>query len=244
MQRRLIQLTLAAAFMCLGVIPNAYASRAYQVGPVKDGGILKGRVFFTGEYPKGKPLKVTKDSATCGSRQPNEEFVVDGKTKGLKNAIVLVHKVRTGKAFPESAPIVSQKKCRYDPHVQVVKVGAFGIKNTDNILHNIHAYRDPDGAMRTLFNIAQPGGAKQEKTLESAGPVSLRCDVHPWMSGWVVAHDNPYFAITAADGSYEIDDIPSGKYTVEIWHEGLGSAKKKMRIKKDEATQFDFPIGE
>jgi hypothetical protein len=72
--------------------------------------------------------------------------------------------------------------------------------------------------------------------------VPFKCDVHPWMSSWagVVAH--PFFAVSGADGSFEIQGLPAGTYTLEAWHETLGTQTQKVTVdaKKGATTAFAF----
>jgi hypothetical protein len=103
-------------------------------------------------------------------------------------------------------------------------------------LHNVHTYKGP----ATLFNMAQPQGMPpMKKKFATVGDVvKFKCDVHPWMTGYVVVTDNPHFAVTGDDGSFEIKDVPAGKYTVEIWHEKYGSQTKELTVADGKAADL------
>ena len=66
--------------------------------------------------------------------------------------------------------------------------------------------------------------------------------IHSWMRAWVGAVEHPYFAVTGADGSFELKNLPPGEYTVEAWHEQYGTQELKVTVPpsgKQEAT-FTF----
>ena len=107
------------------------------------------------------------------------------------------------------------------------------IRNSDQTLHNVHTYK----GTATLFNLAHiQGTGPQKKKFPTVGDVvKFKCDVHPWMTGWVLVTDNPYFAVTGDDGSFTIKDVPAGKYTVEVWHEKLGTQTKEVTVSRRRA---------
>ena len=53
--------------------------------------------------------------------------------------------------------------------------------------------------------------------------MKFKCDVHPWMTGYVAVTDHPFFAVTGDDGSFTIPNVPAGTYTIEAWHERFGT---------------------
>jgi hypothetical protein len=124
---------------------------------------------------------------------------------------------------------MDQNGCRYRPRVLVVQAGqTVEIRNSDATLHHVHTYK----GTATLFNLAHiQGTAPYKKKFPTVGDVvKFKCDVHPWMTGWVVVTDNPYFAVSGDDGSFTIKDVPAGKYTVEVWHEKLGTQTKDVTV--------------
>ena len=109
-----------------------------------------------------------------------------------------------------------------------------------NMLHNTHGY----AGTSTLFNYAQPASSQalERRLPDSAGVVKLKCDVHPWMAGFVVISKNPYFAVTKEDGTFQIKDVPAGTYTIEAWHEKLGTKTQQVTVTEGKPAQakFDF----
>jgi uncharacterized protein (DUF2141 family) len=94
-----------------------------------------------------------------------------------------------------------------------------------------------------LFNEAQPKFKKViTKKIDTAGPMNVKCDVHGWMDGWLVGADNPYFAVTEKDGSFKLTDVPAGSYTVQVWHEKLGTSTQKVTVKGKEEAKVNFEM--
>jgi hypothetical protein len=158
---------------------------------------------------------------------------------GLKNVIVRVTGGVSGHYDPPATPAtVDQQACMYRPRVQGIVLGQpLKITNSDQTLHNIHGYR---GAS-TLFNQAEvPGLPPMTKQLTDADQiVKLKCDVHPWMTAYVLVSTNPFFAVTGDDGSFKIPGLPPGTYTVEAWHERYG-AKTAQIIVADKPAEAAF----
>jgi hypothetical protein len=68
----------------------------------------------------------------------------------------------------------------------------------------------------------------------------FKCDVHGWMNAYVGVLDHPYFAVTGADGKFELKSLPPGTYTVEAWHEKLGTATEKVTLTEKENKEVMF----
>ena len=214
---------------------------AYQEIEVDSGGAIWGRIFFEDDYPEVKKRKVNIDADTCGIRVASEQFVVDPDSRGLANAVLLIEEIEAGKPFATAEAAISQLKCRYDPHVIVMRSGeSLSIKNEDPVLHNVHAYQGKS----SLFNLAQPSkGQLTERQIKNAGVVRLKCDVHAWMSAYVVVVDSPYVTLSDENGGYSIGDVPPGEYSLTLWHEVLGRSTKTVTVRPGEKTRIDFPIG-
>lgn len=234
---------IAPILFLLGFLTSAQqVTGEYRETNVSGGGEVTGRIFFDSDYPPPETIRPDRDADTCGIRMPSETFVVDKEGKGLANVIVRLEGVTVGKPFADAEPKIDQIKCRYEPHVTVVRPGKpFNIFNQDPILHNVHAYRGDD----TVFNLAQPfQGQATPQTLGDEGLIRVKCDVHSWMEAWVLVINNPYFAITDAQGSYNISEVPPGSYKVTMWHEALGEASKQVSVTSGQASEVDFSIGE
>ena len=206
-------------------------------------GVLKGTVRFDGPVPEGKPIPV-RGNPECaamhagGSIPPEELLVKDGV---LQNVFVYIKEGLEGYTFnaPSESMTVSNKKCAYVPHVSGAQVNQpVVLLNEDPTLHNIHAYSKNSAS----FNLGLPfQGVKQTKKFaNSEVMVTLKCDVHPWMIGYLGVLSHPYFGVTGEDGTFELKNLPSGEYTVEAWHEKLGAQSQKIQIGPRETKEIEF----
>lgn len=240
-----------AATVAAAAVPTA---AAYEVAAVASGGSVSGVVKFANEYPKPETIRIDKDSGTCGVRHTTEAFVVDPASKGVANVVAILEGVDAGKPFPEQELALDQVGCRYEPHVQIGYAASGATRedpmtprlvifNSDDVFHNVHAYAGAkDG--ETVFNT--PSIPEQEITKEMQGPgvYEVKCDVHAWMSAWIVVVGHPYAALSDAGGAFAIADVPPGAYTLRLWHEGLGEIERPVEVTAGEDTFVDFTIGE
>lgn len=209
--------------------PGAAAPSASQGAFGK--GAISGTVKLNGKAPEAKPI--TTPDPYCTSKGIKDEDVLVGAGGGVKNAIVRVVKGATGTyATPATPATLDQNGCMYRPRAQVVMAGQeVQIRNSDQTLHNVHAYK---GAS-TQFNQAQiPGMDPMKKRFTDGGQIlKFRCDVHPWMAGYLAVATNPFFAVSDADGAFKIEKLPAGAYTIEIWHERLGTRSVDVQVTED-----------
>jgi plastocyanin len=231
-----------SAFLLVGLVALPFSDLlAYTGGDVKDGGTISGAVKFAGTAPAPKKLDVSKDKEVCGkSAKTDQSLVVSGGN--LVNAVVTITDIKTGKKIDTSKKVkLTQKDCEYHPHVLAFPAGStLEIENPDGILHNIHSY----SKVNTVFNMAQPKFKKtMEQKIEKPEVINIKCDVHGWMSGWLVATENPYVAVTDNSGSFKLTDVPAGTYNVEVWHETLGKTSQKVTVKGKEDAKVNFEMG-
>ena len=166
--------------------------------------------------------------------------MVDGNG-GIRYAVVSIDPVQGGKSFDTATPQLDQRGCWFYPHVQIVPAGAdMEILNSDGILHNIHTYPEKNKPV----NMAQPKFRKVLKT-SFAEPdiVRVSCDVHNWMNAWIVVAKHPYYVVTSEDGSYELDGVPPGTYTLSAWHETLGTQTQSVTVEKDGTAEANLTFG-
>ena len=212
---------------------------AYDGGTVKDGGSISGTVKFKGTAPAPKKLDVGKDKEVCDKApKMDQSLIVEGGN--LVNAVVTISDIKKGKKIELQKVTLDQKGCEYHPHILAFPAGStVQILNPDGILHNVHSYSKANKA----FNMAQP---KFKKTLdvkiEKPEAIEVKCDVHGWMHGWLVATESPYFAVTDKSGGFKLTDVPPGSYTVEVWHEKLGKSTQKVTVKAKEEAKVNFEI--
>lgn len=189
---------------------------------------MLGQVTFKGNVPDRAKI----DNSICKHAEPivDESVLVD-KDGGLANVIVWVAGVKTPVKAPETSPVLDQMNCRFAPHVVVVRAGeSLMIRNSDDEPHNVHATPSNNPA----FNVALPT-KRSEKPLVLGSPdiFRARCDVHPWMIGYIGVFECDYVAVTAENGSFKISGLPSGSYELRAWHERFGELKQTIEVKSD-----------
>lgn len=213
---------------------------AYTGGDVKDGGSISGTVKFAGSAPAPKKLEVTKDKEVCAKGDKTDKSLVVNNGN-IEYAVVSITDIKTGKKIDAKKINLDQKDCEYHPHVLAFPVGTpVEINNPDGILHNIHSY----SKVNQPFNIAQPKFKKTvEVKIEKPETINVKCDVHGWMNGWLVATESPYVAVTDNSGNFKLTDVPAGTYNVEVWHETLGKTSQKVTVKAKEDAKANFELG-
>ena len=216
-------------FVALTAIAGA-ALFAYHPAGAQGGGTIEASVTYTGA-PVVEKLKVNKDTQQCGTEAVIEKIVV-GANKGLANAVVAVTGAK-GAAKAVKAEI-DQHGCKFVPHVVAMTPGAIDIKNSDGILHNVHTYSTANSSI----NKAQPKFKKvMTEKFDKPEFIKVTCDVHSWMLGWIAVLPNPFFGVTGANGAARIENVPPGKYTLDVWHETLGKQTKDVEVKAGQTVK-------
>jgi hypothetical protein len=205
-------------------------------------GRLAGVVTFDGNAPANSPIRMNADPVCARENAAGavaETILVSNG--GLANAFVYVKDGLDGYAFeaPSAAVTLDQKGCRYVPHVFGLRVGQpLEIRNSDATFHNVHALPN----VNQEFNVGQPNqGMKNVKTFTAREVmVRVKCDVHAWMQAYAGVLDHPYFAVTASGGAFEIPNLPPGTYTIEAWHEQLGTQTRTVTLAAKESREVGF----
>lgn len=220
---------------------------AIPAGPAVDpatAGTVTATVKFEGAVPAPEMIVLTGDPKCVsenGAPQRASESIVVGDNQALQNVFVYVKDGLGNFAFPvPSQPVVlNQEKCRYTPRVLGVRVGQpLQIHNGDPLLHNIRS----NGVINQAFNKSTPiQGMSFDHTFATREVmVPFKCDVHGWMSAYVGVLDHPYFGTTAADGKVVLANLPPGTYTIEAWHESLGTKTQQVTIGSKDSKDVSF----
>ncbi|HEX3902833.1 MAG TPA: carboxypeptidase regulatory-like domain-containing protein [Polyangia bacterium] len=201
--------------------------------------VIEGTVKLNGTPPEMAPTRRDADPF-CAKTPMKDEEVVVGPGGGLANVVVRVTDGATGHYDPPATPAaLDQSACMYRPRVQAIVAGQMiSIRNGDQTLHNVHGYK---GAS-TLFNQAEiPGLPPLARKIGDAGDVlKFKCDVHPWMTGYVIVNANPFFAVTGPDGRFKIAGLPPGRYTLTAWQERYGAKTAQVTVAADKPAEVSF----
>jgi plastocyanin len=167
---------------------------------------------------------------------------IEGKTSP-GNSVVFVNAI-PGTTFPASAqePVISQRGLAFSPHILVVQEGTtVQFQNDDSVQHNVF-WPSVGGNKKLAHNMGTwPRGEKRPFKFTEPGVVPLLCNVHPEMSGYLIVSPTPYFAQTDSSGTYKIDNVPDGKYTVTAWHEGSKQQSKPITVSGTGTADFTLP---
>jgi plastocyanin len=228
--------------LLLGIVMLPLQGLSYEAITVSDGGTIVGEVKYAGDPPAPEKIDVTKDANICGADPKVSPTLVVGANKGIKDVVASLPSIQKGKALgkPDKPPVLDQKSCEYHPYAQIIPVNTtLEITNSDDVLHNIKT----KGGSKTSFNMAQPK-FKRKLTYDFKNPeiVQVECNVHGWMNAIIVVEDNPYDALTDANGSFKITDVPPGKYTVKVWHSKLGEQTKEVTVGPKEEVMVAFDM--
>jgi plastocyanin len=201
--------------------------------------VISGKAAFLGTAPASEKIKVDSDP-NCRLLHPNgltTDSVIVNPNGTLKNVFVYVKEGLAGKTFeaPKTPVTFDQKGCQYSPKVFGIQVNQpLEIINSDNTLHNVHAL----SSSSPQFNIGMPiQGMKIKKTFSKPEVmVKIKCEVHPWMSAYAGVVEHPFYAVSGEDGSFTIQNLPPGQYTLEAWHEKYGVQTQTVTIQSDTDT--------
>ncbi len=168
---------------------------------------------------------------------------IQGKVSGASGTSVVYVDTISGKTFPPPSQHfeIDQKGLAFQPHVLVVPVGAtVDFQNSDSVQHNLF-WPSINGNKKLGHNLGTwPKGEKRSFQFDQPGAISLLCNVHPEMSGYLVVSPTPYFAETDNSGNFKISNVPDGKYNVVAWHEGTKQQTKPVDVAGSGKVEFTF----
>lgn len=254
---------LAVAVTTVLFLLSSAISDGYEAKNVKDGASIKGTVLFSGTPPEDETILIHTNTYICGEKKKAGKYIVNEKR--VKNVVVWIDGVTGGKAVPRMSVPVTIKECQAEPHVSVGFVGGeYVFRNEDSILHTVQlklglAYQKEASGRpleygATAYNVAMPRKDMEirkpiknyHRYSKDTGFINITSNTHTWISGYIYIFDHPYAAVTDEKGSFKIDGIPAGEYTLKFWHEGFGTLERKIKVLPGEVKELtiEFPDGE
>ncbi|MGE0131534.1 MAG: carboxypeptidase regulatory-like domain-containing protein [Blastocatellales bacterium] len=245
-------LTLCAAVAlfaaCSGSKPSKQAGSEpaapawFKIDP-NTAGVVTGRVLFAGKKPPPKKVEMDGDPECARLHQSAvfDETIAAGGDDALANVFVYIKQGLEDKKFepPADPVVIDQKGCWFGPRVLGVQVGqTLKVTNSDPLTHNIH----PMAQVNRDWNQSQSPGAEPftRKFTQPEVMIRVKCNIHSWMHAWIGAVAHPYFAVTGADGSFQLRNAPPGKYTIEAWHEQLGRQEQQTTLAPSGKSEIVF----
>ena len=235
---------LAASRCALALLIGCALAR---VAPIAGGaqaggrGTIKGHVKLMGELPGNPVIRMGMDPMCAklnAGKQVVQETVMAALDGSLANVFVSLEGTFPPTPVPAEPVVIDQRGCVYRPRVLGARAGqTLQVKNSDDLLHNVHSLTEKTNA----FNISEPkAGMVQSFKLKDEEMLRIKCDVHRWMTTYVGIVSNPYFAVTADAGNFEIANVPPGSYTIRAWHERYGPVTRKVTVRAGATATINF----
>lgn len=225
--------------------PAGSAVEYTEIDPATTG-TLRGVVKFDGDAPKRRPLTNIQTDPECAALHdspPLSETVVVNEDGTLRNVALFISDGLQGNYRPANAAVeIDQVGCVYTPHVVVVQIGqTLRVKNSDPTTHNVHPLPqfNPESNQSQRPNAMDDIAYQKEELM-----LPVKCNIHPWMRAYVNVVDNPFFAVTGDDGSFEISGIPAGTYSLTAAHEKYANQDQSITITAGETTEVEFSFSE
>jgi len=171
-------------------------------------------------------------------------LIKDQNGRPVEDAVVLATLLGNQPPLPrQPKEEMDQIDKEYVPHVKVVMLGSkVYFPNKDNIRHHVYSF-----SPSKVFELPLYSGTPAAPVLfDKAGQVTLGCNIHDWMLGYIYVADTPYFAKSAKDGKTQITDLPPGEYSVRIWHPDMKGGEeatiRKVKLDAAEGTDVEWQL--
>lgn len=206
-------------------------------------GTVKGTISFQGTKPHLPEINMAQDKV-CASEQSGPVYPEDGEVNSngtLPNVFVYVKSGIGNGTYPApSTPVtLDQRRCEYAPHVLGIMVGQpLKVVSEDPTTHNIHVMAKDNRS----WNVSQQPGAPAltEHFTHPEIMIAVKCNEHPWMKAYIGVTTNPFFAVSGDDGSFAIQNLPPGRYTIAAWTATFGTQEQQITVQAGETATANF----
>ncbi|MDB4887709.1 MAG: hypothetical protein JWN79_3147 [Gemmatimonadetes bacterium] len=226
-----------------GPVVIAAPSARYVGGPVGAVGSVSGTVGLASPLTPEAALSTAKDSSACGSSVPDSSLQVKGS--GLGNVVVWLEGVRKGKPVPLEKRIeLESTHCLLTPRVQGAFLGgAVNVIAHEEFRQHLRFIAGGEKQPRAAVLLGKDEQViPTELPLKTPGLVIVRDLDHDWPRAFIAVFDHPYFAITKPDGSWSIDQVPPGTYTLAAWHERTGRSEQQVTVAANGALKVELKL--
>lgn len=241
MKNQLIAVGMLTALVVAGTLVLTHSTP--RVSAASEGKIT-GTIKLNGTAPHQKPIDMSKEPS-CQQQHAahpvTTENVVVGANGGLANVVVYISDGLSSSVaaqVPSQPAEINQKGCQYIPHVVVVDANQdMKVVNSDQTSHNIH----PLPTKNSQWNKSQPPNTPpfDAKFPNEEVAIPVKCNIHPWMHGYIAVVKGPY-GVTNDSGTYTIDGVPPGSYTITAWQEEYGPQTQKVTVAAGKPATADF----
>lgn len=230
------------ALLCLSVSARAYEEKALAEGAT---GWAQGTIKIDRDVPPME-VEVTHHHEGCAPLIKHRGIMASDRH--LSDVAVWIEGIESGKPLPTDPVLLDQISCEFVPHVFAINPKQpLTIKTSDQVLHNVSAHLGEE----ELFDLAMPvqGMSLWRRPIEKdgaplqSGNVRFSCRAgHSWMEAWAIVRDHPYVTVSGEDGTWRIDAVPPGTYTLKFWHPVLGEFTESLTIQEAEGVKLDLTL--
>lgn len=205
-------------------------AQQYKVVPVVGGGTITGTVDFEGTPPAPDVVQPSVDQKVCGNSVVQKKFSLTGTHVG--GAVVWLTDIRSGKDFSLVRRFdLTNDSCTFDPYVQVIPTNStVNVGNDDRAIQTNRFINVGTGLVVAVAPFNDDGEVVPIDRFPAPAEIEVLSVEHPWAHAWLAVLDHPYYAQTATNGTFSIDDVPAGRYRIRAWHPGLGFTDDSVTV--------------